>query len=461
MTFLFSFIETLLHSIWQSALLLCVYLLINNIEKKFHPLQKRNFLYLLLLSQLNISIITFLSFINGESFALTIGFTNALKQPHLLFLNNYYGTIFTMYISIVMIKSLQIAFQWTIFKTSYSQKLTKPSAELKVFTEYHSKQLSLYSTVTLWFSNTIKTPVTFGFFKPIILLPISLINNITIQQAEIIILHELIHIKSKDYLLNWFLLFMETIYFFNPFIKIAAEKLKLEREKNCDIEVLNYKYCNVNYAETLYEIAKNNTFLKRFQLGVFKNNSQLYKRIIFFSNDRNKPFKKCNHAFLVALVFLLIGSISFLMVGKTSFKAQSTIKALPIAFSEPYQKNTIITSPINYKIVEINENKIPRFRKVKRMADNLVTKEATVNINTDGNELSYVPASLKESADSAKEIIYYVENNKTTITQSYKVIRRNGILIFEPQWMIKVTKDTTSPIIKIDSTVLIQRKEIQ
>ena len=461
MTFFYSFIETLFHSIWQAALLLCVYLLINNIEKKFHPLQKRNFLYLLLLSQLIISIVTFLSFINGSSFALTIGFTNALKQPHFLFLSDYYSLIFTIYLSIVFIKFLQIIFQWTIFKTNYTEKLKKPCADLKTFTLYHSQQLSLRRTVSLWFSDAVKTPVTFGYFKPIILLPISLINNITTQQAEIIILHELVHIKSKDYLLNWFLLFIETIYFFNPFIKIAAEKLKLEREKNCDIQVLNYDYGAVNYAETLYEIAQNNSFLKRFQLGVFKNNAQLYKRILFFSNDRNLSFRKCNFSFLIAIVFLLTGFVSFLMVGKTSFKVPSNVEATTKAFNERYQKNATITSPVSEEIVQIREEYYPRKIKANRTVANVANNEPTLDRNVEESELPYLPVSLKEAADSTKEVIYFIENNKTTITQSYKVINRNGTIIFEPQWMVKVTKDTTLSKVKSDSTVLDQQIEIQ
>ncbi len=461
MNFFYSFLETLLHSYWQAGLLLCIYFLITNIEKQIHPLEKRNFLYLLLLSQLSISIFTFLSFVNGNSFALTIGLTNSFKQPHLLFFSNYYGFIFTIYMIIVLMKFSQITFQWTSFKRSYRDRLIKPSPELKVFTEYHSNQLSLRRSVTLWCSNSIKTPLTFGFFKPVILLPISLLNNITAQQAEIIILHELIHIKSKDYLLNWFLLFMETIYFFNPFIKIATEKLKLEREKNCDIQVLNYQYGAVHYAETLYEIAKKNTFLKRFQLGVFKNKSQLFKRIVFFSNDGNLYFKKSNYSFLLAIIILLTGTISFLMVGKTSIESSSTVQVLTDGFNDEYQKNAINVTPIFNEIASSNEIKKPRRTKSKQRVAILTAKVTVQEIKGGNNEFLYTPVTLKETADSTKEVIYYLEDNKTTITQSYKVISRNGTLIYEPQWMIKVTKDTTLPKIKIDSAVLNQLIDIQ
>ena len=318
MNFFLSFIETLLHSIWQAALLLGVYLFVNTVDKNYHPLHKRNFLYLLLLSQFCISIFTFLSFFNCYSFAETISLANSLRQYRFGFLTGHSNAIFMVYICIVIIKISQVIIHWVLFKKTYRTNLVRPIATLNVFTRYHAYQLSLKQHVTLWFSHTVKTPVTFGFFKPVILIPISLINNITIQQAEIIILHELIHIKYKDYLFNWFLIVMETIYFFNPFIKIVAEKLKLEREKNCDIQVLNYQYGTVPYAETLYKIAQNNNFLQRFQLGVFKNSAQLYKRISFFSDDRNLSFKKLSYTFLIIGFFFLTGSISLLMIAKTS-----------------------------------------------------------------------------------------------------------------------------------------------
>lgn len=462
MTFFYSFLETLLHSIWQTALLLCVYLFVINIARNYHPLQKRNFLYLLLLSQFCVSVVTFISFFYGYNFAVTIGFTTPFQNTQLLLFNSYDGVIFTFYLFVVLVKILQTGIQWSVFKKGYLQEVVRPTACLKVFTEFHSHQLNLKKKVTLWFSHTIKTPVTFGFFKPVILLPISLLNNITTLQAEIIILHELIHIKSRDYLFNWFLLFMETIYFFNPFIKIAAEMLKLEREKNCDIQVLNYQYSSIKYAETLYEIAQNNTFLKRFHLGVFKNSSQLYKRISFFSEHRNKGFKNLNYFSLIFFAFLLTGSICFFMLAKTSSTNTLFTNAPTNAFEELYQKNKIITLPLYEEEMSVSKkNKYLSVRKAKRNIAKDLTKTSVLDFAKDENQTSYIPVSLQETTDSSKEVIYYIEGNKTTITQSYKVIRRNGILVFEPQWMIKVTRDSTSPKMKIDSTVLIQIKEIQ
>ena len=453
MDFFYSFTVTMMHSIWQAALLLFVYMFINLLRKNYHPLQKRNFLYVLLLAQFSISVITFFSFLNSYNFKTISRFSDFFQNSPLLFLQNYYEMVFMAYISIVSIKIFQLIFQWASFKKNYTKQLKRPTADLKIFTAYHASLLSLKNSVTLWCSNSIKTPVTFGFLKPIILLPISLINNITNEQAELIILHELIHIKSKDYLLNWFLIAMETVYFFNPFIKITAEKLKLEREKNCDIQVLNYQYSSVKYAETLFEIAQNHTQLKRFQLGVFKNNSQLYKRITFFSGAHNSSFRKINFYFLSFLFVLLTGTISFLMISKSDLPTKKFLSVSINRTQESFQKNKIIALPIDEKAVVIlkdkksNENGI-----ITQNEDKILFKNPTLENAEIIPENMYTPVSYFENTDSAQEVIYNVETKNTTTTQAYRLVKKNGIWIFEPKWMIVETRPDSAHLQIKDST---------
>lgn len=441
MNFFYSFIETLLHSIWQAGLLLCVYLFVNLIGRNYHPLQKRNFLYLLLFTQFCISIITFFCFFYSYTFEATSGLYEYLQISQFPFLKNYYGIIFSIYIVIVAVKIVMLTFQWASFKNNYTSKLIRSTAELKIFTSYHANLLCIKKSVKLWFSSSIKTPVTFGFFKPVILLPISLINNISTQQAELIILHELIHIKSKDYLLNWFLLAMETIYFFNPFIKITAEKLKLEREKNCDIQVLNYQYGSVEYAETLFQIAQNNTALKSFQLGVFKNNAQLYKRISFFSVEKNLLFKKLNYYFLYLLFVLLTASMFFVMVAKKPSTTKNLATVSIKSVQESFQRKRIFTAPTIEQDVVISTEYIHEPDIISPEKEDEIVFE---NVNADDadvfQENIYTPVSFNENIDSTKEVIYNVETKNKTITQSYKLVKMNGIWVFEPQWMIVETR---------------------
>ncbi len=460
MTFFYSFIETMLHSMWQAVILLCVYLFVNNIERNYHPLQKRNFLYLLLLSQFCISVVTFLSFFKG--FGLTIGLTIPFQSCHFEFLENYYEILFALYAGIVVIKILQIIIQWSDFRNNYIQQIIRPNAVLKNFTELHANRLSINNSVTLWFSNSIKTPVTFGFFKPIILLPISLINHISTEQAELIILHELVHIKSRDYLYNWFLLLMEVIYFFNPFIKILANILRLEREKNCDVQILNYQYGKLEYAETLYKIAHNNIILKGFQLGAFKNSSQLYKRIRYFSDDKNLVYSKSGNLFFITILICFICAIGFFIIPK-----KSTLQA-PLFSSSTYLTNPVserksfVTASLPFpKNTSSTKNRAILGVKIKtNITTNTVTKSINEAQNIDDNNI-FTPVSFEETIDSAKEVIYNIETQSSTVTQSYKLIQKNGTWIFILQWMIVETKDSTAKKISFDSSLIKRLTEIQ
>ncbi|MBK7558684.1 MAG: M56 family metallopeptidase [Chitinophagaceae bacterium] len=150
--------------------------------------------------------------------------------------------LFSAYICIIAFKMIKAMYTWYHFKQLYRSGLQKPSVEFKLFTTLKAHQFGIKRKVTIWLSQSINTPVTFGFFKPVILLPVALVNNISTQQAETLILHELAHIRTNDYLLNWFLLTAETIFFFNPFVLSLCKHIRLEREKNCDLQVISFEY---------------------------------------------------------------------------------------------------------------------------------------------------------------------------------------------------------------------------
>jgi beta-lactamase regulating signal transducer with metallopeptidase domain len=38
--------------------------------------------------------------------------------------------------------------------------------------------------VNFWYSDVVTTPLTFGYFKPVILLPVALVNQISTKEAE-------------------------------------------------------------------------------------------------------------------------------------------------------------------------------------------------------------------------------------------------------------------------------------
>ena len=219
--FAYSFCMAMLHSLWQAALLCLLYVTADSlIHRNNAPLAKRNFLYIAISAQLLLFVCTFLIYFSGTAgFGALAGtiqnLTGSFNDSNLKIITPW---IFSIYLFIITGKLLKAVYGWYQFKQQFKAGLQKPAVDLKLFTELKAYQFGIKRKVKLWLSTSVQTPVTFGYFKPIILLPVALVNNISTSQAETLILHELTHIRTNDYLLNWFLISAETIFFFNPFV---------------------------------------------------------------------------------------------------------------------------------------------------------------------------------------------------------------------------------------------------
>ncbi|WP_425636308.1 M56 family metallopeptidase [Algoriphagus yeomjeoni] len=78
------------------------------------------------------------------------------------------------------------------------------------------------------------SPITFGFLKPIILIPAGLILQLTPVQLEAIIAHELAHVKRNDYLVNLFQSALEVLFFYHPCYWWMNQTVKELRENAAD-----------------------------------------------------------------------------------------------------------------------------------------------------------------------------------------------------------------------------------
>jgi len=101
---------------------------------------------------------------------------------------------------------------------------------------------SLRKKVSIYLSWKINCPLTIGFLKPVILIPVAAVNYLTPEQMEAVILHELAHIKRADYFLFLLQSVIDKIFFFNIFSKMLGDIIERERENACDDWVLQFKY---------------------------------------------------------------------------------------------------------------------------------------------------------------------------------------------------------------------------
>lgn len=116
------------------------------------------------------------------------------------------------------------------------------------------KKLDVVKHVTLHVSEKIRVPLTAGFIKPVILLPVAMVSRLSPEQVESILLHELAHIKRLDYLWNMIQKVIESILFFNPFVWLIVKEINKEREYCCDEIVVSKTSDPLTYAKALLQL---------------------------------------------------------------------------------------------------------------------------------------------------------------------------------------------------------------
>lgn len=178
------------------------------------------------------------------------GIINFWLEPVLPFLS-------LAYLVAAVFLFIRFYFQYRHTQQLFTSGLQKAPPEWRAFLQQLSGRMSIKKKVQIWLSSMVDTPVTLGFLKPVILLPVAAVNHLSIKQAEAIILHELNHIRRNDYIVNLLVACVDVILFFNPFARLLTGIIRKERENCCDDLVLQFCYEPQSYARALLTLEQN------------------------------------------------------------------------------------------------------------------------------------------------------------------------------------------------------------
>lgn len=160
--------------------------------------------------------------------------------------------------------------------------------------------------IRLWQGKHAATPMTWGVFKPVVLLP----EEAGIwpeEKCRVVLMHELAHVKRKDTLTQMMAQIACALFWFNPLVWVAAYKMRVEREHACDDQVLQLGTLASDYAGHLLDIARSLRSARVASLATIAmaRRSQLEGRLLAILNPRlNRR----------ALSPILIGFIAIVMV---------------------------------------------------------------------------------------------------------------------------------------------------
>jgi beta-lactamase regulating signal transducer with metallopeptidase domain len=160
--------------------------------------------------------------------------------------------------------------------------------------------------IRLHISTIAVSPCVIGHFKPVVLLPIAVLTGMNQQQVEMILLHEIAHARRNDYLLGLLQTTIKILFFFNPFLRWISNQIDKEREYACDDIAVAISKNPILFAHTLKEFATMHINQKTV-MNITGNKLLLPRITRLFGN--NAQATKSKYSLLASLLIMISGLI--------------------------------------------------------------------------------------------------------------------------------------------------------
>jgi WD40 repeat protein/beta-lactamase regulating signal transducer with metallopeptidase domain len=152
-----------------------------------------------------------------------------------------------------------ITFAWLALGLAGAERLRRFAAavdgELSGLCSRLSRELGIARAVGVAVCDRLAAPVLVGLIRPMILLPAAALAGWSPGQLEMILLHELVHVRRGDNLINLLQRVIESALFFHPGVWIVSGWVRREREHCCDAIVVARTGRARAYAESLLALA--------------------------------------------------------------------------------------------------------------------------------------------------------------------------------------------------------------
>lgn len=145
------------------------------------------------------------------------------------------------------------------------------------------KRLQLRNPPEVFENTGAGSPALYGLLRPCLLLPKGFTEQFSPAEMRFVFLHELAHLKRRDLPMNWLVVALQVMHWFNPLIWLAFSRWRVERELACDAMALEAAGDGQNkeYGRTILRL------LDRFSrpvatpglVGVLEDKRQLRQRI--------------------------------------------------------------------------------------------------------------------------------------------------------------------------------------
>ncbi|WNG19859.1 M56 family metallopeptidase [Cystobacter fuscus] len=150
----------------------------------------------------------------------------------------------------VVLSSLRLLSGWLRLRRLVRAAEPAP-VEWQEALERLARHLGMTRPMRLLCSAEIDVPATLGWLRPVVLLPVTVITGLSARQLEMVLAHELAHIRRHDFAVNLVQTLVETLFFYHPAVWWMSRVIRAERENCCDDIAVSTSGNAVSYARAL------------------------------------------------------------------------------------------------------------------------------------------------------------------------------------------------------------------
>jgi beta-lactamase regulating signal transducer with metallopeptidase domain len=321
---------SLIHSLWQSAILAILVYIILRWMRNFSAQSRYILAVIALLFMFFLPVLTFLQFYADQSGnEIVLQNTNGnLSNPNTVLhkstdgFNNVFFSEISGFISdnafmftlfwLIGVGFMIVKFTGGVFLTYRVKHATGIDIQMhwQKRLEILIKRLKIKRKVRIFESTRVNMPLVIGYFKPVIFVPLGTFSQLPYDQLEMLLLHELAHIQRSDYLVNMIQSFIEILLFFNPFVWWISSVIRIERENCCDDLALGINRQPESLAKAIVKLSETSLNQSYKPNVLYFNKINTMKRIErMFSHQQNKPVTK-EKFFVSLLSFAIVAIIS-------------------------------------------------------------------------------------------------------------------------------------------------------
>lgn len=127
---------------------------------------------------------------------------------------------------------MRVARQWSSLRAIVRVAETLPVWQDRA--QRLGQQMGLRRAVRVLASVRIATPTLVGWVRPVVVMPLAMLARMPAEQVDLILAHELAHLRRFDHVANLFQVVLETLLFYHPVVHWISRDARNERELCCD-----------------------------------------------------------------------------------------------------------------------------------------------------------------------------------------------------------------------------------